>query len=160
MRSILDDHVAAALLTDHICDLVLDLNLLKLLFRRFYSRFQIRVKILYYRLPVYGSFLHPVQEPLHVRREICLHDAREGLLHHVVDYLSQLRQIQIFIFLDYVTAGDNRRNRRRVGAGTSDSQFLQSLYEGCLRIMGRRLSKVLLTFKFLQRERRLRAEPL
>ena len=108
MRSVFYHHVSSALVADNIRDLVLDLDFLQLLLRHFHRGFQIRIEIPHNRLPVHSAL-------------------SDAVLHNLVDHLSQLRHIQILRFLDNVTSAKQRRDRRRVGTRTSDSQLLQRL---------------------------------
>ena len=155
MRSVFYHHVSSALVADNICDLVLDLYFLQFFLRHFHRSFQIRIKIPHNRLPVHRSLSDAVEQRFHIGGKMLIHDARERFLHNLVDHLSQLRHIQILRFLDNVTSAKQRRDRRRVGTRTSNSQLLQRLNQGRLRIMCRRLCKMLLLIKGIQRKLRV-----
>ena len=47
-----------------------------------------------------------------------------------IDYLAELGHIEILVLLGHIAAGDDRRDRRRVGTGTSDAQFLHAFLPG------------------------------
>ena len=127
MRSVFYHHVSSALVADNIRDFVLDLDFLQFLLRHFHRGFQIRIEIPHNRLPVHSALSDAVEQRLHIGGKMLIHDAREGFLHNLIDHLSQLRHIQILRFLDNVTSAKQRRDRRRVGTRTSDSQLLQRL---------------------------------
>ncbi len=85
MRTVFNHHMTTALLADLVCDLILNLNFLKLLLRCFHSLFQIRIKIFHNCLPVDGSLFHPVEKSFHICRKIRLYNARKCL--QVLPYL-------------------------------------------------------------------------
>ena len=143
MRPIFYNHVAAAQITDDICNLVMDLNLFQFFLCDFYRFIQVRIKIPHNRLPVDISLCHLIQQRFHIGRELLIHNRRKCFFHNSVDYLAKFRHVQVSIFLCQISSGKQRRNRRRIGAGTSDAEFFQRFYQGSLCEMRRRLSKML-----------------
>ena len=99
---------------------------------------EIRIKVSYNSLPAGISLPHAVQEEFQVRCEGKVHNAGEALLHDPVYHLAQLRHIEILIFFRDVPSRQDRGDGGSIGTGTSDALLLQSLYQGGLRIMGRR----------------------
>ena len=83
--------------------------------------------------------------------KVHVHDTGEGLLHDVVHNLSQFGQVEIPVLLGHIPAGDDGGDGGRVGAGPPDPQLLQSLYQGRLGVMGRRLGEMLLRSRSLSR---------
>ena len=67
----------------------------------------------------------------------------------MVHNLSQFRQVEILVLLGHIPAGDDGRDGGRVGTGPPDPQLFHGLYQGRLRIMGRRLGEMLLALKAL-----------
>ena len=123
VRTILDDHISSAFLADDIRLLIRDLDLLQILLGCLYRLIQIRVES---SLRLFSSVpCRPptgIQQRLHIRGKIHIHDARESILHNIIYDLAKLRHIQVLIFLNDIAAGNDRRDRRRIGAAVGRYQ--------------------------------------
>ena len=150
MGTVLDHHVAAALLADLVGHLVLDRDLLELSARPLDGLVQVRVEVLDDGLPLHGAICHTVEKRLQVRRKARIHDGGELLLHDPVDGLAELGHVQVFVLLRHVVAGENRRDGRRVGRGAADSLLLEGMHQRCLCVVGNGLGEVLLCIQLLQ----------
>ncbi len=144
MWSVFDDHIAAALVTDHIRNLIFYLDCFLFLLRFFDGFLKIRIEVLDNRLPSYLSLCHPIKKAFHIGCEVHIHNAGERLLHNIIDHFADLCKIKILILLGHISSGNNCRNCRRISTWAADAQFLKRLYQRCLRIMGWRLGEMLL----------------
>ena len=108
MRAILDDHMAAAVLTDDVTDFILDLDLVQLLLRTRNGLLKIRIKIPYDRLPLYCTVCNAIQKHLEVRGKAQIHDLRELFAHNVIDDLAKLRDIEILLLFRNISACQDR----------------------------------------------------
>ena len=159
MRAIFDNHIAAALLTDHICHFIFNLHLFQFCLGFFHCCLQIRIKILDDCLPSDFSFRNAIQKALHICRKVHIHNTREGLFHNIIHYFSDFRQIQILILFCHIASCNDRRNCRRICTWTPDSKFFQCLNQCCLCIMCRWLCKMLLTVQTFFRKDRIHIQP-
>ncbi len=152
MGTVLDHHIAAAFLADHIRHFIFYGHALLFLLRHLDRLVQIRIEVADDLLPGHPALLHHIQKPFHIGRKMDIHDTREGLLHDVVDHLSDLRQIEVLSFLGDVPPSQDRADGGRIGTGTPDPLLLQRLHQRRLCIMSRRLGKVLLRLEVLPGE--------
>ncbi len=152
MGTVLDHHIAAAFLADHIRHFIFYGHAFLFLLRHLDRLVQIRIEVADDLLPGHPALLHHIQKPFHIGRKMDIHDTREGLLHDVVDHLSDLRQIEVLSFLGDVPPSQDRADGGRIGTGTPDPLLLQRLHQRRLCIMSRRLGKVLLRLEVLPGE--------
>ena len=152
MWSVLDDHVASALITEHIGLLITNRDLLDLrlcLLNRF---LEIRVEVLDDRLPLRPTRRDTVEQGFHVRGERSIDDGREVLLHHIVNGETELGNEDVLLFLRDVTAGQQGTDGRCISRRTTDAVLLEGLYEGRLGIVCRRLCEVLFLIEAVERK--------
>ena len=152
MRPVLDDHAPAAVLADDIALLVRDLDAVELALRLVHGLLKVRVEVPHDGLPLDLSVRDAIEQKLHIRRKMNIHDLRELLTHDPVDDLAELGHVEVLLFLRDIAAGDDRRDRRRVGGRTADSELFQRPDQRRLRVVGGRLSVVLLRLEPGQRE--------
>ena len=147
MGAILNHHIPAALLADHICHFVLYFIFRQLLLRLFDRSVKIRVEIPHDGFPLDGAVFHTVQQRFQIGRKVYVHNAGKGLLHHIVNHFAQFGNVKVFILLGHVAPRQQRGNGGRIGAGPSDPQLLHHLHQRRFRVMGRRLGEMLLAVK-------------
>ena len=155
MRSILDDHISSAVFADDVGDLVRHLQtgvthlLLRLL--QVFGKFVIEaVQRLH---PVLPALFHKVQVSFHLCGEIDVDDAAEFIFHQAVGHLAQRGGCKALARPLDISALDNGGQRRRIGAWTSDSVFLQRLDDGSLGVTCRRRGEVLVCLEIAAFER-------
>ena len=153
MRAVFDDHLSAAVFTYDIGLLILDLNMGKFFFCFLYCRIQIRIEVLYYCLPLYIAFFNSVKHAFHVGGKFRINYCRELICHYTIDYFTEFRNKQIFIFLQHITSCQYGRNGRCISRRSSYTRFLKSPYKTCFSIMCGRLGEMLFLFKRLKFDR-------
>ena len=129
MWSVLDDHVASALITEHIGLLITNRDLLDLRLCLLDGLLEIRVEVLDDRLPLRLTGCDTVKQGLHVRGEGGIDDGREVLLHHIVDRETELGDEDVLLFLRDITARQQGADGRCIGRRTTDPVLLEGLHE-------------------------------
>ena len=152
MRSVFDNHVASTHITDNISNLILYLDVLQFFFGRLNRFIKIRIKITYYRLPVYSSLFNTVKKCFHSGSKININNSRECLKHYVVDCFAKLCHIKVLILLGNISSCNYCCYCRCISTWTSYSKFFKCLNKRCLRIMSRRLRKMLLLIEIIKLE--------
>lgn len=114
VRTVFDYHPAAAVFANDVGLLIADLNFLKFLLGGTDRFFQIRPKIADNGFPLQRSFFHRIQECFHIRCEVYIHNARKGLLHHLINNFTQFCDIQFTLLSGNISAIDDGRDCRRV----------------------------------------------
>ena len=150
MWSVLDDHVASALVTEHIGLLVTDRDLLDFCLRLRHCLLEIRIEVLDDGLPLRLPARDAVEQRLHVCGEGGIDDGREILLHHIVDGETELGDENVFLFLRDVATCQQGADRRCIGRRTTDTILLECLDERCLGVVRRRLCEVLLLIEAVE----------
>ena len=127
MGAVFDHHVAAAFLTDHIRHFVLDGHALLFLLRNLDGFIQIRIEVADDFLPGHPAFFHHIQKSFHVGCKMNIHNAREGLLHNIVDHLPDLGQVEVLSFFGDVPPSQDRADGGRIGTWTSDAKLFERM---------------------------------
>ena len=150
----LDDHVAAAFLADHVCDLVLDLDALalKVDLGLFQCILKPVVEVVQQLDIVQLARFDLVELLLHVGGELVVRDRLELVDQQAGHALAERRGAQRLVLLGDIVAVEDGRDGRRIGGRTADAAFLHRADERRFGIARGRLGEVLRRVELFDRE--------
>jgi len=148
MWSVFDDHIASTDITDFICNFILNFNFFQFFLSSIHISLKIRIKVSDNRFPLHSTLFNAVQKAFHHCSKTNIYNAWKCLFHNIINNFSKFRHIEVFLFFRYITAADDRGDRRSISTRTSNSLFFQCLYKRCFCIMCRWLCEMLFRFQF------------